>query len=74
MGNCVGCFLKSRGRLEMVAEAEPHQLDWRAKAEEKMGKTFRIDRPSYTNLLTQVSIQGKLFEDDGSTIPCNCTE
>lgn len=74
MGNCVGCFLKSRGRLEMVAEAEPHQLDWWAKAEKKMGKVFRLDRPSYENLLVQVSIQGKLFEDDGSTIPCNCTE
>jgi len=73
-GNCVGCFLKSYGRLQMVAEDEPEQLEWWARVEEKMGKNFRIDRPNYRNTMIQVSVQGRLFEDDGSTIPCNCTD
>ena len=74
MGNCVGCFLKSRGRLEMIAEHDPNSLEWWANAEEKIAKPFRLDRPSYRNILTQVSIQGRLFEDDGSSLPCGCTD
>jgi len=74
MGNCCGCFLKSRGRLEMVAEAEPDQLEWWARTEEKTGKRFRLDRPGYRQVMTQITIQGRLFDDDGSTIPCRCTD
>ena len=74
MGNCCGCFLKSRGRLEMVGDAEPGQLEWWSKTEQRTGKTFRIDRPNYSQLLHQITIQGRLFEDDGSTIPCRCTD
>jgi len=74
MGNCCGCFLKSRGRIEMVAEADPSLLEWWAEAEERLGKPFRIDRPNYRQLLTQVTIQGRLFGDDGSSLPCSCTD
>ena len=73
LGNCVGCFLKSRGRLEMVAEAEPEQLDWWIKEEARMGHTFRKDR-TYKGVSLQVLQQGRLFEDDGSSLPCTCTE
>jgi 3'-phosphoadenosine 5'-phosphosulfate sulfotransferase (PAPS reductase)/FAD synthetase len=73
MGNCVGCYLKSRGRIEMVAEHEPEQLDWWAKEEEKIGQTFRKDR-TFRGIQLQVLQQGRLFDDDGSSIPCNCTD
>ena len=74
MGNCCGCFLKSRGRIEMVGNEDPSLLEWWAKAEERLGKPFRIDRPSYRQIITQLTIQGQLFEDDGSTLPCSCTD
>ncbi len=75
LGNCVGCFLKSRGRLEMIAEHHPEFLDWWIRQEEKFGQKFGIDnRPSYNALVQQVTIQGRLFEDDGSSLPCTCTE
>lgn len=74
MGNCCGCFLKSRGRIEMVGEEDPSLLEWWAKAEERIGKPFRIDRPNYRQLLTQITIQGRLYGDDGSTLPCSCTD
>lgn len=74
LGNCCGCFLKSRGRIEMVGEHDPELLRWWADAEARIGKPFRIDRPSYRQILTQLTVQGRLFEDDGSTMPCNCTE
>jgi len=74
VGNCVGCFLKSRGRIEKIAEQYPEHLEWWAKAEEKIQKRFRIDRPGYRSILQQVTIQGRLFEDDGSTMPCTCTD
>jgi 3'-phosphoadenosine 5'-phosphosulfate sulfotransferase (PAPS reductase)/FAD synthetase len=74
LGNCCGCFLKSRGRIEMVAEQHPELLRWWSTTEQELGIPFRLDRPSYENILTQVSIQGRLFDDDGSTMPCSCTE
>ena len=73
LGNCCGCYLKSRGRLEMVAEREPESLDWWIEQEEKIGKPFRLDR-SFKGIKLQVLNQGRLFEDDGSSLPCCCTE
>jgi len=73
-GNCVGCFLKSRGRLEMVAEEEPEHMKWWKRMEDDLGIPFRRDRPSYGQLIQQVTVQGRLFEDDGSSLPCNCTD
>ena len=73
-GNCVGCFLKSRGRLELIASEYPEHMQWWVEQEEKTGKPFSINKPSYAGLLHQVTIQGVLFEDDGSSIPCNCTD
>lgn len=79
-GNCQGCFLKSRGKLELIAREDPTALDWWARTEASMEGVmdtprFRLDRPSYSELLTLVRRQGVLFsqaEDD--TIPCFCTE
>lgn len=74
LGNCCGCFLKSRGRIEMVAEHDPDLFSWWIETERLIGAPFRIDRPSYKSLLQQVTVQGRLFDDDGTTQPCSCCD
>jgi len=80
-GNCVGCFLKSQYKLEVLAQEMPEYFEWWIQAERKAtetadaGAVFRQDRPSYANLLKQVREQGQLFsEDAGDTISCFCTD
>tara|TARA_R100000458_G_scaffold18097_1_gene15703 strand:- start:1179 stop:2021 length:843 start_codon:yes stop_codon:yes gene_type:complete len=80
-GNCVGCFLKGQGKLEILMEEMPEHFDWWVKAESLVpaahgqGGVFRKDRPSYANLTKQVREQGSLFPpDDEDTIPCMCTD
>lgn len=77
LGNCCGCFLKSRKRLETIGLDHPELLEWWARTEERVGSVFRLDRPTYRGLLTQLTIQGRLFGDDDpddDSIPCTCTE
>lgn len=83
-GNCVGCFLKGRYKIAAIARDTPEYLNWWAEEEEKFtkygnttGAYFRIDRPSYRQILTQVSVQGRLLGDiglDDETIPCMCSD
>lgn len=76
-GNCKGCFLKARHKIERIAHEAPQELEWWAEEEEKAGQTFRADRPSYRGMLTQIRIQGRLFEPSSPTedsLPCMCTE
>ena len=80
-GNCQGCFLKSRYRLDLVAKETPEALDWWIEQEKKICKsetainaTFRKDRPSYENILLESKMQGKLFPDFDDTISCTCTD
>ena len=79
-GNCQGCFLKSRGKLEHIAREDPSALEWWVAQERAMEGKLRVprcrqDRPSYAGLLRAVRQQGFLFEDgDDDTIPCMCTD
>lgn len=79
-GNCRGCMLKARHKIEVIAQEEPDSLQWWVDAEKSMEGVmdvprFRIDRPSYANILKQVKSQGLLFtDDDEDTIPCMCTD
>jgi len=81
-GNCVGCFLKGRGKLEILMDEMPEYFDWWVQAEQlgaevtsKAGAKFRSDRPSYAGMLSAVKSQGSLFPKDGEdTIPCFCTD
>jgi len=74
-GNCDLCFLKGAARVERVIRAEPHRAEWWAAQEESRGARFRKDRPTYRQLLTQITVQGELFQHmDDTTIPCDCTE
>ena len=80
-GNCVGCFLKGAGKLEVLMEEMPENFEWWERAEKMVptkhgrGAIFRKDRPTYANLMKQVREQGRLFgPDDEDTIPCMCTD
>lgn len=81
-GNCVGCFLKSRSKMEVLMREMPQYFDWWVKTEEvattiaktKAGSRFRSDRPSYANMMEMVKRQGMLpfASDDDETLPCMC--
>lgn len=83
-GNCVGCFLKGRAKMEFIAKESPSHLEWWADAEEQGVKfnkegfakkpTFRSDRPSYRGLINMANQQKTFDYKDSDTIPCDCTE
>jgi len=80
-GNCQGCFLKSRYRLDLVAKETPEALDWWIEQEKKMigsavarQHTFRKDRPSYENVMKQSRMQLPMFPDFDDTVSCHCTD
>lgn len=64
-GNCDGCFLKGRGRLERMLLDHPDRMRWWADMEHKKhgagsGGTFRSDRSSYAVMAQTVKNQGRL--------------
>jgi 3'-phosphoadenosine 5'-phosphosulfate sulfotransferase (PAPS reductase)/FAD synthetase len=76
-GNCDCCFLKNRSSMERVMQAEPDLAKWWIEQENLVGGTFRKDRPNFATILHQVTVQGRLFNNDCSTdtsLPCDCTE
>ena len=74
-GNCDLCFLKGMARVERVIRAEPERASWWAAQEMAISARFRKDRPTYAQILTQITVQGELFQNlDDTTIPCDCTE
>jgi 3'-phosphoadenosine 5'-phosphosulfate sulfotransferase (PAPS reductase)/FAD synthetase len=80
-GNCQGCFLKSRYRLDLVAKETPEALNWWIAQESKIigsaiakNHTFRKDRPSYENVMKQSRMQLPMFPDFDDTVSCHCTD
>jgi len=80
-GNCVGCFLKSTAKIEILIEEMPEHFEWWANAEKSVAGLarvpfFRKDRPSYAALMRRVKTQGRLFDlsDGDDSIPCFCTD
>jgi len=81
-GNCDLCFLKKRAKLENVMRSAPERAEWWAQQEERgladgmSGGRFRLDRPTYRQMLTQLSVQGRLLDDviEDDTLPCACTD
>lgn len=80
-GNCQGCFLKSRYRIDLVAKETPEALEWWADQENKMigvatarNHTFRKDRPSYDAILKQSKMQLPMFPNFDDTVACHCTD
>lgn len=79
-GNCTGCFLKSRARLQRVFRAEPEQADWWIRMEamalssKPSGARFRNDRQSYAAQLEIARTQSVMFDEEEDALPCACTE
>lgn len=74
-GNCVGCFLKGRKKLDQIMRTNPeHFTWWKSQEEEGTYRLFRYDRPSYRQMMTQLSVQGQMFDDaiEDDTQPCMC--
>lgn len=75
-GNCGGCFLKATATVAGFCEAEPGRAEWWAAIEERTHSTFRIDRPTYRQMInygrTQVSLP--LVDDADLGVDCFCGE
>lgn len=67
-GNCDLCFLKSYDKIKNIARDRPDLAEWWAQQEERVGSTFRIDRPSYREMLNQPD----LFQQSDDLIECYC--
>lgn len=70
-GNCDFCFLKSQGKIKLLAEKYPAGLDWWADMEEKTGQTFRKDRASFKEI-RDGRVALKMCDDSQDT--CFCTD
>lgn len=79
LGNCVGCFLKSKARLQRAMRREPEHFEWWTRMESlrlsqsPSAFTFRSDRPSYEAMLRVAKTQGVMFDEEES-LPCMCTD
>lgn len=73
-GNCDLCFLKGRAKIEKIMRTMPNAAEWWAEQEAKVGKAFRNDRPTYRQMQTQLTVQGRLLDDavEDDTLPCMC--
>jgi 3'-phosphoadenosine 5'-phosphosulfate sulfotransferase (PAPS reductase)/FAD synthetase len=68
--NCDLCFLKGAGIIGGLISEKPERAVWWAKMEEKIGATFRPDRPSYKEMAKFHANQGSLFGDE--SVACFC--
>jgi 3'-phosphoadenosine 5'-phosphosulfate sulfotransferase (PAPS reductase)/FAD synthetase len=68
--NCDLCFLKSYPYIKNMVRERPDLAEWWAQQEERIGGTFRNDRPSYRAMLNQPD----LFKDTTTEdlIECYC--
>lgn len=72
--NCNLCFLKGKALIQGIQrDMGPEVSEWWVRMEEKIGGTFRSDRPSYKEMAASAENQGDLFSGDGS-IDCFCTD
>lgn len=71
-GNCDLCFLKGYDKIRNIVRDRPDLAEWWAQQEDRIGSTFRADRPSYRAMLAQPD----LFKDaiDDNLIECFCTD
>lgn len=70
LGNCDLCFLKGPNQILSLVKDKPERAVWWAKMEEKIGATFRSDRPSYSTMHKYVGQQIDMFNDE--SISCFC--
>lgn len=67
-GNCDLCFLKGYDKLKNIVRERPDLAAWWAEQEERIGGTFRNDRPNYRAMLNQPD----LFQQADDLIECYC--
>lgn len=83
-GNCDLCFLKNAGLVQSLISEEPQRAVWwdrmerESKADTLNGRRFRIDRPSYGQMiraaLTQTDYIGFPDSSVDDSIACYCGE
>ena len=71
LGNCDLCFLKGPNQIKGLVNNFPERAIWWAEMEQKIGATFRSDRPSYLEMSKFMSRQVNMFDTDGG-ISCFC--
>jgi len=71
LGNCDLCFLKGPKQIMSLIATKPERAIWWAQQEEKIGGTFRSDRPRYAEMMKYAHEQTSLFGDE-ETIACFC--
>jgi hypothetical protein len=69
-GNCDLCFLKGMHELMPLIRQKPERAVWWAKQEEKIGATFRSDRPTYAQMKANAENQQEMFDDEA--VDCFC--
>ena len=68
--NCDLCFLKGGNIVMGLIAQNPDRAIWWANMEQKIGGTFRPDRPTYREMMNYTKSQQPLFSDQ--TIGCFC--
>ena len=71
LGNCDLCFMKGAAQIQSIIRSDDTRAVWWAKQEEKIGGTFRSDRPSYSDMARFAAEQRDMFDADEG-IPCFC--
>lgn len=70
-GNCDLCFLKGTAKRRNIIRERPDLAVWWAAQEAAIGKCFRKDTPSYSDLMREQD----LFRDtDDALLECYCTD
>jgi 3'-phosphoadenosine 5'-phosphosulfate sulfotransferase (PAPS reductase)/FAD synthetase len=72
LGNCDLCFLKGPGQVMAIIKDNPDRAIWWARMEEKIGATFRSDRPSYASMMKFSKEQMDMFDSDVEGLACFC--
>jgi hypothetical protein len=72
LGNCDLCFLKGPAQIFSLISNKPERAVWWAKQEDKIGATFRSDRPTYAQMAKFAAKQRDMFDADEEAIPCFC--
>lgn len=74
LGNCDACFMKGADQILSIFRAEPARAAWWIAQEQKIGGTFRSDRPSYQQIHRMATQHGEMFGYDEALADCACTD
>ena len=72
LGNCDLCFLKGPYQITSLVLDKTERAVWWAGQEQKIGATFRSDRPSYAAMLKFSKDQRDMFDPNEESIACFC--